>query len=278
VIPLEDLARVAKALGAGDLRARSGFRRRDEVGDLARSFDEMGDRIERLLLAEKELMANVSHELRTPLARLRVALDIAGEADPDTGRLSMTEMSADLDELETLVDDILTATRLEIARGTPAAAHFELRLEDTASEVICERASSRFRSRHPTRPLTTAIDPNLPAVRVDPVLFRRVVDNLLENAHKYSPDPTSVVTLRVRREGDGVAFEVADRGMGIADADRPHVFSPFFRSERSRVRAAGGVGLGLTLAKRVVDAHRGAIEVESAVGVGTTFRVVLPPQ
>jgi signal transduction histidine kinase len=279
VRPLEDLARVARALGGGQLRARSGLKRRDEIGDLSRTFDEMGERIERLLLAEKELMANVSHELRTPLARLRVALDIAGESSTDLanmGVVSTREMSADLDELETLVDDILTATRLEIMRGTPAAAHFELHPEDTACDAVCERAAARFRARHAERHLTVEIHPNLPPVRVDPVLFRRVVDNLLENADKYSPDPASAITLRAVRDADRVAFEVVDEGLGIPEDDLPHLFTPFFRGEKSRARGTGGVGLGLTLAKRIVDAHRGSIDVASAVGVGTTFRVLVP--
>jgi two-component system OmpR family sensor kinase len=283
VRPLERLAGAAKALGAGDLRARSGLHRRDEIGDLARSFDEMGERIERLLLAEKELMANVSHELRTPLARLRVALDIAGEAETSANaaaatlaQVSMREMSADLDELETLIDDILTATRLEITRGTPAAAHFEAHPQETRCDSLCERATARFRARHPTRPLTVAIDPELPLVRVDPVLFRRVLDNLLENAHKYSPDPSSGIALRARRAAGGAVFEIADQGMGIPEEDLPHLFTPFFRGERSRARGTGGVGLGLTLAKRIVDAHRGSIEVASTVGAGATFRVLVP--
>ncbi|HEX3771018.1 MAG TPA: HAMP domain-containing sensor histidine kinase [Polyangiaceae bacterium] len=286
VRPLERLAGAAKALGTGDLRARSGLRRRDEIGDLARTFDEMGERIERLLLAEKELMANVSHELRTPLARLRVALDIAGEAETNAGatpgQVSMGEMSADLDELETLIDDILTATRLEIARGTPAAAHFEVHPMETPCDSLCERAAARFRARHPTRPLTIATERDLPLVRVDPVLFRRVLDNLLENAHKYSPDPSSGITLRaslstaIPGAATAAAFEVADEGMGIPEEDLPHLFTPFFRGEKSRARGTGGVGLGLTLARRIVEAHRGSIEVASTVGAGATFRVLVP--
>ena len=276
VRPLRQLARAAKALGDGDLRARSGLSRSDELGDLARAFDEMGDRVERLLLAEKELMANVSHELRTPLARIRVALDIAGEGDVETGRFSMSEIALDLAELETLIDDIMTTTRLEIARGPTGAAHFELHLEEIAVTALCNQSADRFRSRHPTRPLAIAVESGLPTIIVDPVLFRRVVDNVLENAHKYSPDAQSTITLRVRRDERGaVAFEIEDEGMGISKDDLPHLFTPFFRADRSRTRGTGGVGLGLTLAKRIVEAHRGTIGVTSTLGAGTTVRVVL---
>ncbi|HEY4058947.1 MAG TPA: ATP-binding protein, partial [Kofleriaceae bacterium] len=107
---------------------------------------------------------------------------------------------------------------------------------------------------------------------------RRVLDNLLENSHKYSPDPDTTITLDARRVGDRVRYEVKDHGIGIAADDLPQVFTPFFRGERSRTRQAdaGGVGLGLTLAKRIVDAHAGTIDVTSQSGQGTTVVVTLP--
>ena len=276
VRPLQQLSGAARALGAGDLRARTGFERADELGEVGRAFDEMAERIQQLVLAEKELLANVSHELRTPLARIRVALDIAGEADAETGRMSMTEIGVDITELEAIIDDIVTSTRLEIARGGAPMAGFALHMEEIGPESICERAQERFRARHVLRPLSVEVEEKLPIVRADPVLLRRVVDNLLENAHKYSPDPTTAVSLRLRRAPGGVMFEISDRGMGISPEDLPHVFAPFFRAERSRTRGLGGVGLGLTLARRIVDAHRGSIDVQSAVGEGTTMRVFVP--
>jgi signal transduction histidine kinase len=113
-------------------------------------------------------------------------------------------------------------------------------------------------------------------VHADPVLFRRVLDNLLENAHKYSPDEAQPVSLRATAGPQAVVFEVTDRGVGIPAEDLSRVFSAFFRGERSRSRGTGGVGLGLTLAKRIVEAHGGTIGVTSAVGAGTTVRVTLP--
>jgi signal transduction histidine kinase len=276
--PLNELSRAAAALGEGDLHARTGLTRKDELGEVGRAFDRMAERIQKLMLAEKELLANVSHELRTPLARIRVALDIAGEGDAEAGRLSLAEIGLDLSELETLIDDILTATRLQLESDrTVLASRFELHTEEIGPEVIGERAAERFRMRHPHRPLEVDITRDLPLVSADPVLLRRVVDNLLENAHKYSPDEASTITLRVRaHEGGGTTFAVIDRGMGIQPEDLPHVFTPFFRAERSRARGTGGVGLGLTLAKRIVDAHGGTIDVTSASGTGTTVQVVLP--
>jgi signal transduction histidine kinase len=111
---------------------------------------------------------------------------------------------------------------------------------------------------------------------VDPVLFRRAIDNLLDNAEKYSPDLGSAVELRAFPDGDAVAFEVVDEGIGIRSEDLPSLFTPFFRGERSRSRGTGGVGLGLTLAKRIVEAHGGSIGVVSRAGRGATFRLRVP--
>jgi two-component system OmpR family sensor kinase len=273
--PLQQLSRAAQALGRGELRARTDLKRSDELGDLGRAFNEMAERIQGLLLAEKELLANVSHELRTPLARIRVALELAAEGDVDTARASLAEIAVDLSELEALLDDVLTATRLEIVDEKTSAAGFALHLEETKPRALAERASERFRARHPERPLETSFDQDLPVVEADPVLFRRVIDNLLENAHKYSPDSGRPIALRVTGTEGHVAFEVSDQGMGIPNEDLPHVFTAFFRGERSRSRGTGGVGLGLTLAKRIVEAHGGTIAVVSRRGSGTTVRVVI---
>jgi signal transduction histidine kinase len=108
------------------------------------------------------------------------------------------------------------------------------------------------------------------------VLLRRVVDNLLDNAHEYSPRVEDGVELRVGRDDREIRIEVQDQGIGIAEGDLPHVFRPFFRADRSRARATGGLGLGLALARRIVDAHRGTIALASRAGEGTRAEVRLP--
>jgi signal transduction histidine kinase len=276
VEPLDAMTRASRALGSGDLTARTGLRRRDELGEVGRAFDEMADRVQALLLAERELLANVSHELRTPLARIRVALDIASEGDGQTGRASMAEIAVDLTEIEALIDDILTTSRLDIAAGKGDAAGFPLHRAEVPARELCDRATERFRARHPMRPFGATVAEGAGKVSADPVLFRRVLDNLLDNADKYSADPAAPVTLRVEAVAGGVVFAVSDRGVGIPPEDLRRVFAPFFRGERSRSRVSGGVGLGLTLAKRIVEAHGGRIEVTSKVGEGTTVRVTVP--
>src|SRR5271154_6456889 len=174
VRPLRQLSRAVQMLGEGHLHARSGLDRSDEIGALARTFDEMAQRLERLVLAEKELLANVSHELRTPLARIRVALDISNEKDDGASRGSLSEIELDLAEIETMIDDILTTTRLEIAGGgATREAHLELHLEETTAAALCAWAATRFRSAHPERPLIVEMSERKLAIHADRVLFRR---------------------------------------------------------------------------------------------------------
>ena len=274
--PLERLTRVVVKFGTGDLTARAGLDRGDEVGRLARAFDEMAERIERLVRSEKEFLANVSHELRTPLARVRVALEIAGEGDDAKARACLTEIAADLEELERLVGDVLTAARLDLARGRAGLEVAALRRVPIAGDVIVEQAAARFRSLHPDRILSVEIAGKLPEILADPSLLRRALDNLLDNACAYS-DADRPVVLAARGEGAALTIEVRDRGIGIAPEDQARLFTPFFRADRSRARNTGGVGLGLALAREIVEAHGGTIVVESAPGEGATFRIRIGP-
>lgn len=272
VRPIEKLASVASALGQGDLTARSGLVRDDELGRLAKRIDEMGEQLQQMMSHERELLANVAHELRTPLSRIGVALDLAGEGDGKRARTSLGEIAVDIGELEVIVDDILTALRYDVTRGVAMPLH----RERLAPALIANASAERMRARHPERPLAVSIAQDLADIEVDPVLFRRAIDNLLENSHKYTPDRSSPILLVVRSAPQRIEFDVVDRGIGIATADMPNIYNSFFRSERSRSRETGGVGLGLTLAKRIMEAHGGAIEITSATGKGTRARVWIP--
>jgi two-component system, OmpR family, sensor kinase len=283
--PLQQLSGAARAFGGGDLAARAALARQDELGEVGREFDEMAERVTDLLRAEKELLANVSHELRTPLARIRVALDLAAEGDADVAREALRDIAGDLDELERLISDVLAAARLELTTdlaGRPAPRNAggagagipPLRRARLEPAVLVDQAAQRFRARQPDRQLEVETDAALPPLDGDAVLLRRVLDNLLENAARYS-DAGQVVRLEARG-GEAVTLVVADQGIGISAEDLPRVFRPFYRADKSRSRATGGLGLGLALVKRIVEAHGGSIELESAPGQGTRARVRLP--
>ncbi|HVE84162.1 MAG TPA: HAMP domain-containing sensor histidine kinase [Myxococcales bacterium] len=272
--PLGRLAEVARALGRGELSVRSGLRRRDELGDVARAFDEMAERINALLRAQTELLANVSHELRTPLSRIRVALDLASESEAGSARESLAEIGTDLDELEQLVSDILAAAKLDLGQNR-ASGGPPLKRQRLSSAELIQKSADRFRARHPGRELQIQAGEGLPALEGDAALLQRVVDNLLDNARKYS-DADQPVTLRAEASGGGLVVEVRDRGIGIDPEDLPKLFTPFFRTDRSRSRASGGVGLGLAMARRIVEAHGGTVTAESRASEGTTLRFTLP--
>jgi signal transduction histidine kinase len=266
--PLGKLAAAAERFGAGDLSARAEVERGDEVGQVARAFDEMAQRITSLLDANRALIANVSHELRTPMARIRVALELASESPAEAQEL-LAGVSGDLGELEQLVEDILTMTRLA-THGVPP-----LRSERCAPQEIAERAGRRWQQLHGERELAREIGEDAPAIDGDPVLLRRVVDNLLDNAARHSPGERPVV-LRVTRADDEVRFEVIDQGQGLTADELAHVFTPFWRSDASRTRDTGGVGLGLALARQIARAHGGDVALESQPGAGTRAILRVP--
>jgi len=269
--PLRRLSAAAKAFGEGQLDARSGLDRADELGAVGRAFDDMANRVVATLEAHRELLANVSHELRTPLARMRVALDLAAEGDHAMAREALSEIGEDVAELERVVSDVLAAARLE--KGA-----LPLRPESTDVLSLLEKAAAKFRTSHPEHHLDVEAPDLDGALRADPALLRRALDNVLDNAAKYTTPSAGPIVLHAEASTDGVEFEVRDPGIGIAAEDLPHVFTPFFRGDRSRTRATGGAGLGLALAKRIVDAHEGRMELSSIPGTGTTVRIRIPKE
>lgn len=271
--PVEQLTRAARSLGEGDLSVRTGMRRGDELGDLAMAFDEMADRIERLVRSEKELLANVSHELRTPMARIRVALELAAEGDAERARAYLREIGEDLADLERLVEDVMATARLDLAAGRAGDGAPPLRRAAVDGAALATDAADRFRAGHPGRVLELEILRPLPRLHADADLLRRAVLNLLDNARKYSDGP---IHLAVRREGDDVVFAVSDRGIGIPGEDLERIFTPFFRTDRSRARGTGGVGLGLALVRRIAEAHGGRATARSEPGQGTAVEIAVP--
>jgi signal transduction histidine kinase len=272
--PLERLAEVTKEFGLGDLRARASTSRSDEIGSVGRAFNEMADRIETLRRDEKELLANVSHELRTPLARIRVGIELARGGDEEGTERYLSGIAEDLDEVEQLLDDIITAARLDLRNERSNDPYPPLRLTPMALRAIVEPVVGRFRVHHSDRTVNLMIEGN-PTVPIDRVMLKHAVSNLLDNAHKYSP-AGQPIDITVGVAARGAVLIVRDYGHGIEADDLPHVFTAFFRADRSRQRETGGVGLGLTLVKRIVEAHGGTIDLESQKGRGTTVRIGLP--
>ncbi len=269
--PLERLTEAVRRLGGGDLStrvpARSPLRGRkrwrdrhrvDELEELTRAFNEMADRVERLVRGQRELLANVSHELRSPLTRIRVALELLpADAASESRRRGL---EADLADLERLIEDILTTARLDEA-GLPT----RLDALDARSVLtdVAERAGHDPLVEGKT--IRVVDGPPIP-LSADGALLRRAVWNLVENAAKYGAPP---ITLGAERAGDRVVLSISDEGPGIPLAERERVFTPFYRGDRgSAPSGTRGVGLGLTLARRVAEVHGGSIAVEAASVTG----------
>jgi signal transduction histidine kinase len=258
--PLERLTEAARRLGGGDLSARvpaeaPHARRADELGELTRAFNEMAERVERLVRGEQELLANVSHELRSPLARIRVALALLPASAESDRRLA--DVERDLAELDTLIDDVLTAARLD-ATGLPA------RLGPVDVRALLTGLAERARLDPVTAGAAVRVEDG-PAIELlaDEALLRRALWNLVENAAKYGAPP---IVLSAARDGARVAFTVRDAGPGVAPADRERVFAAFYRADTARTPAPPGdvrpgVGLGLTLARRIAEVHGGTITI-----------------
>jgi signal transduction histidine kinase len=263
VEPLRELVATTARIGEGDLAARARIERSDEIGDLAVAVNAMAAKLEARLLAEKEMLANVSHELRTPLARVRVVLEMATE-EPARAAALLTEVSRDLTELERLTDDVLTTLRLDFAGDDgKAAPGLRLRAADVELTTVLRHVVTRAVEAHPEREFVLDAAASIGPLRGDAALLRRLFDNLLDNARKYS---SGVIFVRARDEGNAVVVEVEDRGIGIERADLERIFEPFFRTDRSRQRVSGGTGLGLALCRRIAELHRGSISATSEGG------------
>jgi two-component system OmpR family sensor kinase len=270
--PLERLTAAARQLGGGDLGARApapagrarewrgGHAPADEIAELTRAFNEMAERVERLVRGHKELLANVSHELRSPLARLRMALALLPRDGAAEARIADAER--DLAELDRLIDDVLATARLD-ATGLPT------RLAEVDVGALLTGLAERARHDPAVAGQTVSVkDGERLTLVADEALLRRALWNLVENAAKYGAPP---ITLAAGREGDAVALSVTDEGPGIAPEARERVLDPFYRLDAARTpggAAAGGVGLGLTFARRVAEVHGGTITVGAASSGG----------
>jgi signal transduction histidine kinase len=278
--PFERLANVTHAFGLGNLRARaeaSETDRRDEVGVLSRAINQMADRLETLRRTEKELIANVSHELRTPLARIRVVVELASEEEElEMVKRRLGDIAEDLTEVEQILTDIIATARLDLMNERADGPYPPLRLARVRLDALVHSLAKRFQQQHATRPLQVFADEHVTLI-ADRIMLKHAISNLLDNAEKYSQEGSAIeLHMQRRADTDEVLVVVSDHGHGIHEEDLPRVFSPFFRADRSRTRGTGGLGLGLTLAKRIVEAHGGRITLASRLDQGTTVTVAIP--
>ena len=270
--PLERIAEGARAVGETSLSARIPEVSPDEeLRQVTAILNEMLGRLEAAFQTERRFLADASHELRSPLSNVRGTIEVAlrRPRSEHEYRETLAASLAEIERLSRLVNSLLTLSRADAGQLPFTFAPCQL-------AAIAEDAVKAHASRAAERDVRLDLAAPEPLdVLADADRLREVIDNLIDNALRYSP-PGSAVVVSVRREGDRARLSVQDSGPGLSPDEQTHVFDRFYRADRSRARHSGGTGLGLSIAKAIVGAHRGTLSVLSAPGRGCTFLVDLP--
>jgi signal transduction histidine kinase len=266
ISPTRRIASTIALFGQGDLTARVRSRRKDEIGQLGRSFNQMAERLERLIVSERRLLGDISHELRSPLARLKFAVKLA-RTSPDP-KAALDRIERDVDRITSLVADIVEITFIE---GDPTVQDMGIvHAGDVIDEIVRDcalEAEVRGCSIHVSGSLEGEVMGNRE-------LLRRAIENVLRNGIRYSPKQSEIQLSIVEDEREAT-ISVRDFGPGVPESALAHIFDPFFRVEEARDATGGGSGMGLSIAKRAVQLHHGCIVAENAQP-GLRVRITIP--
>jgi signal transduction histidine kinase len=243
----------------------------DELGRLALSFNQMADRLERTESMRRQLIGDVTHELRTPLTTIKGSMEGLMDGVLPSNEETYSQIYREADRLQRLVNDLQELSRVE-------AGAYELHLQQTSVKALVDSTIGRLGRQFQEKGVSirTQISPDLPPIKVDEDRIGQVLLNLVGNALQYTP-PGGSVQIIAAGQPTQVQIAIADTGIGIPPEHLPHVFTRFYRVDKSRSRTGGGSGIGLTIAKHLVEAHGGRIWVESpGVGKGSSFIFTLP--
>ncbi len=257
--PVRLLRDGVQRIGAGELQHRIAVRRSDELGELASAVNAMAGDVEQMLESKRQLLFAISHELRSPITRARLAVELLEETDTRALR-------DDLDEMERIVADLLEGERL-------SSRHSALQREPCDLPALVEAVIDESFAAQRER-LTLNLQQPVPALSLDASRIKVLLRNLLQNALTYGGGEN--VEINLAEVPDGVRLQISDRGDGIPEDELAKVTEPFYRVDPSRHRGTGGIGLGLYLSRRIVEAHGGRLTIRSAPSEGTTVEVLLP--
>lgn len=268
--PLREMVAATRAMAKGDYDHVVTATSRDEVGELARAFNSMSRQLSEVDRFRRDLVANASHELRTPLGALRARLEnlVDGVEQPD--RRTLAEALSQVERLGALVEQLLDLSRLE-------SGAVPLELDDVPAMQLLTEVTTEWREQAATRDvrLESFLLPADLRLRVDPARMRQVLGNVVANAIRHSPDGGRIV-LTARANGGRPRLEVVDEGPGIPADELERVFERFYRSDRARSGVEGGAGLGLAIARWIVELHEGTITATAAKPHGCRVIVELP--
>ena len=268
--PVKALTSAARQLGRGDFSQRVQVKDKGEVGEMANTFNFMASDLEQAEQLQRNMVADIAHELRTPLSNLRGYLEAVrdGVIKPDADTIRSLDEEAAL--LSRLVDDLQELSLAEAG---------ELKLVCQAENIgeLIKQTVGGLQAQAATKGLSVSVDlpDRLPAVNIDSHRISQVLRNLLENALAHTAEGDAI-TVTAAQQGNWVEVSVVDTGEGIPAEDLPNIFERFYRVDKSRARATGGSGLGLTIAKRLVEAHGGTIQAQSEGGKGSRFSFTVP--
>ncbi len=271
--PVDNIARTAQEIEETDLSQRINVNTKDELGRLAATLNAMIARLERAFQRQKQFTGDASHELRAPLAVIEAESSLALQKQRPSSdyRQSLETIAQEAKQMSSIIDQLLILARADAGKEQWDFTEVNLGklINDLSTDVdvLCQEKGLSFRLGH-TEDLV---------VKGDEIRLRGLFMNLLDNAVRYTPSPGSV-SVSVRREEQMTVVAITDTGVGIPAEDMPLVFERFYRVDKSRLRSEGGSGLGLAICRHIAEAHGGKIEVESRIGVGSTFSVWLPLQ
>lgn len=272
VKPIKKITSTAAQIRNGDLTARTNLTGDDEIGRLGETFDSMASELERDIKFEHRLTSDVAHELRTPLMAMLATVEGMQDGVLPADNEHYETVAQEVRRLSRLVDAMLRLSRIE--NGTRA-----LKIEKSDAVYMVKSLVSMQEQLFAERNLRLKFDDKIPEhecmIEMDSDLIREAITNIMSNAMRYTPAGGWVI-VSISKSRNEVLISVRDTGIGIAKEDIPRVFARFWRSDASRGRVSGGLGIGLALTKEIIDKHNGRIAVESTLGKGTTFTLAIP--
>lgn len=268
--PLRELTQATRAVAQGNLAQQVPVRSKDELGQLAAAFNQMSADLAEATRLRRQMTADIAHDLRTPLTVLAGYLESLRDGVLQPSPAMLEVMYDEAQHLQRLVEDLRTLS-LADARELP------LQCQPTAPSALIERIVAKYSHAAAQRQiqLQRQVEADLPGLILDPERMAQVLSNLVSNALRYTP-AGGAVKLTAKQQGQGVVFTVEDNGSGIAPAHLPYIFDRFYRADQTRHQEGGESGLGLAIAKSIVEAHGGKITVKSELGQGTCFTINLP--
>ncbi|MFZ5809845.1 MAG: sensor histidine kinase [Chloroflexota bacterium] len=266
---LRELTEATQDIARGQYGRQVPVRSQDELGRLALSFNQMSRQLERAVQARRQMTADIAHDLRSPLSVIQGYTEALSDGKLEGSAEIFNILHQETLHLNRLIDDLRLLSLAD-------AGELPLYLQSIAPSQLLERAFARhsLSAQQKGVELHLEIEENLPNIKVDVERMAQVLDNLVINSLRYTPSG-GVITLRARREQQRILLQVCDNGEGISPEDLPHIFDRFYRGDRSR-QSSGESGLGLAIAKSLIESQGGSITVESEPGKGSVFTISLP--